>query len=261
MRLATLFAAAACSLTLLGAPASAGVLVASGDEWQLSTAAYQGEYAAGTQGFVKSLANTFGGTNYLFLTGNTNMPLSQLGDAAAQLASLGKTVSYSTGFDPVAAEAYDAVFHFGQLIDPALLAAYVNGGGNAYISLGAGWYGSAAGEAAAWNPTLATFGLVAGSTWFPGAGFVQATVTSGPAEATSLIWGYGQSIEKLSPAASSQSYIRGSFAGGPTDIGLIGASVTLAAPGAAPEPSTWALLILGFGAVGAIGRRRCAHAA
>ncbi|TAJ67945.1 MAG: PEP-CTERM sorting domain-containing protein [Phenylobacterium sp.] len=189
------------------------------------------------------------------------MPLSQLGDAAAQLASLGKTVSYSTGFDPVAAEAYDAVFHFGQLIDPALLAAYVNGGGNAYISLGAGWYGSAAGEAAAWNPTLATFGLVAGSTWFPGAGFVQATVTSGPAEATSLIWGYGQSIEKLSPAASSQSYIRGSFAGGPTDIGLIGASVTLAAPGAAPEPSTWALLILGFGAVGAIGRRRCAHAA
>lgn len=253
MRFTSLFAA--CSLALIGTPALAGVLVASGDEWQLSTAAYQGDYASGTQGFVKSLANTFGGANYLFLTGNTNVPVAQLGDAAAQLASLGKTVSYAAAFDPVTATAYDAVFHFGQLIDPGAVASYVNGGGNAYVSLGSGWYGTAAGEAAAWNPMLSTFGLVAGSTWFPSGGFVQAIVTSGPAEATSLIWGYGQSIEKLSPGASSQSYIRGSFAGGPTDIGLIGASVTLASPNGVPEPSTWAMMIVGFGLCGGLQRR------
>ena len=253
MRLVALIAAATCSLAVV-APAAAGVLVASGDEWQLSSAAYQGAYAAGTQGFVKSLASTFGGANYLFLTGNSNVPVAQLGDAAAQFATLGKTVSYSATFDPMAAQAYDAVFHFGQIIDQGAVAAYVNGGGNAYVSLGGGWYNTAAAEAAAWNPTLAQFGLVAGSTWFPATAFVQATVTSGPAEATSLIWGYGQAIEKLSPGAASQSYIRGSFAGGPTDIGLIGASVTLS-PGGVPEPSTWAMMLLGFGALGVALRR------
>lgn len=256
MRFPFLFAAVAGAFSIAGAaPAAAGVLVASGDEWQLSSAAYEGAYAAGTQGFVKSLADTFGGANYLFLTGNANVPAGQLGAAAAQLTSLGKTVSYASAFDPVAAQGYDAVFHFGQLIDQGAVAAYVNGGGNAYVSLGGGWYGTAAAEAAAWNPTFATFGLAAGSTWFSSPGFVQATVTSGPAGATSLIWGYGQSIEKLSPAASSQSYIRGSFAGGPTDIGLIGASTTLVA-GGVPEPSTWAMMILGFGLVGGWQRRR-----
>lgn len=260
MRFSSLFAAAAGALTIAGAaPACAGVLVASGDEWQLSLGAYA--YSPGTPGFVKSLADTFGGTNYLFLTGNTNISVTELSQAAAQLESLGKTVTYAAAFDPVSAEAYDAVFHFGQLIDQGAVAAYVNGGGNAYVSLGAGWYGTAAQEAAAWNPTLATFGLVAGSTWFPGQGFTLATVTSGPADATSLIWGYGQSIEKLSEAASSQSYIRGSFVGGPTDIGLIGASRTLGAPAAVPEPSAWGLMILGFGAVGAMTRRRVARTA
>ena len=102
---------------------------------------------------------------------------------------------------------------------------------------------------------LATFGLVAGDTWFSAQGFVQATVTSGPAEATSLLWGYGQSIEKLSPGAASQSYIRGSFAGGPSDIGLIGASAPLFSS-AVPEPSTWAMMLIGFAGLGAVLRRR-----
>jgi len=254
MRTSTLFAACALSVTIAFPASAAGVLVASGDEWQLSTAAYQGAYAAGTQGFVKSLADTFGGTNYLFLTGNSNVPVAQLSDAAAQLSGLGKTVSYAAAFDPAVATGYDAVFHFGQIIDQGALAAYVNGGGNAYVSLGSGWYGSAAGEAAAWNPTLAQFGLVAGSSWFPTAGFVQATVTSGPPGATSLIWGYGQAIEKISPDASSQSYIRGSFAGGPTEVGLVGASTRLV-ESAVPEPSAWAVMVLGFGLAGAFQRR------
>ncbi|MBL8555318.1 MAG: PEPxxWA-CTERM sorting domain-containing protein [Phenylobacterium sp.] len=254
MRVTILSAALAGSL-FLGAstPASAaGVLVASGDEWQLSSFAFEGDYAAGTNGFVAALAATFGGSNYLFLNGNPGLS-GQLGAAAAQFALHGKTVSYSASFNLATAQNYDAVFHFGQIIDHAALIDYVNGGGDAYVSLGSGQYGSPAGEAAAWNPTLAQFGLVAGSTWFTDAGFVKATVTSGPAGATSLLWGFGQSIDKLTPNASSQSYIRGSFANGLTDIGLVGASAPLAA--GVPEPGAWTLMILGFGAVGAMVRR------
>ena len=254
MRVTVLSAALAGSLLLgTAAHAAAGVLVASGDEWQLSSAAFAGDYAAGTNGFVAALAATFGGSNYLFLTGNGNVPVAELGAAAAEFALHGKTVSYAAAFDLDAAQDYDAVFHFGQLIDQAALVDYVNGGGDAYVSLGSGYYGSAAGEAAAWNPTLAQFGLVAGSTWFTAPGFVKATVTSGPVGATSLIWGYGQSIEKLSPSASSQSYIRGSFETGLADVGLVGASTRLVT--GVPEPGAWALMILGFGAAGGMVRR------
>jgi hypothetical protein len=253
MRVTILSAALAGSLLVGGSvPAAASVLVASGDEWQLSSFAFEGDYAAGTQGFVAALATTFGGSSYLFLNGNPGMS-GQLGAAAAEFALHGKTVSYSATFDLATVQNYDAVFHFGQIINHAALVDYVNGGGNAYVSLGSGQYGTPGLEAAAWNPTLAQFGLVAGSTWFTNPDFVKATVTSGPAGATSLLWGYGQSIDKLTPDASSQSYIRGSFANGPTNVGLIGASTRLVA--GVPEPSAWALAIVGFSAAGAMIRR------
>lgn len=245
--------AIAAALGLAASAASANTLVVSGDEWQLSNFAYDAPYTTGTQGFVASLAATFGGTNYLLLSGNGNVPGSQLSLAAAQLTSLGKTVTLS----PTFATGYDAVFHFGQAIDISAVENYFTGGGNVYISLGSGIYGSAAAEAAAWNPFLANHGLVAGSEWFSLPQFVQATVTSGPANTPGLIWGYGQSVEKLSPSATSVSYIRGSFAGGPTDIGLVGASQRLIpGGGGVPEPATWAMLIIGFGAAGSMIRRR-----
>lgn len=247
----TIVAALAVSFA---SPAFAGeTLVVSGDEWQISNSAYDAPYAAGTIQFVNAMATTFGGSNYLFLTGNSNVGQSSLTQAAAQFESLGKSVSFSATFDLVSASAYDAVFHFGQAVNPADFAAYVNGGRNAYVSLGGGWYSTAAGEAAHWNPVLAQFGLVAGSEWFPVAGFTQADVTVGPSD--SLIWGYGQSIEKLSPQSASQSYVRGTFFGGP-EIGLIGSSKALGSVSAIPEPATWALMITGFGLVGATCRRR-----
>ena len=95
---------------------------------------------------------------------------------------------------------------------------------------------------------------MAGSTWFTALGFVDATVTTGPAGATNLIWGYGQSIERL-PVGQGVSYVRGSFAGDPEDIGLIGASRVLGVS-TIPEPSSWALMILGFGLTGLAIRRR-----
>ena len=252
VRAAALFAAASLSSATL-----AGTLVASGDEWQLSNVAYEAEYIAGTTAFVNSLASTFGGTNYLLLTGNVSMNEAGLSKLVAQLTSLGKTVSYSSTFNLGTASAYDAVFPFGQYMSsPADIAAYVNGGGGAYISLGSGQYGNPGSEAAHWNPMLAQFGLVAGSTWFTDAGFVKANVVEGPT--TSLLWGYGQSIEKLTPEASSVSYIRANFAGNATVRGLVGASIdpkTPIVPGV-PEPASWALMIAGFGLVGAMSRRR-----
>ena len=239
---------------------AAGTLVVSGDEWQLSNFAYDAPYAAGTTAFANDLAITFSGTNYLFLTGGSGVSQAQLSMAAAQFQSLGKTVSYTPLFDPLVASNYDAVFHFGQFVDTNAMGAFVANGGNAYVSLGGGWWGTAAGEAAAWNPVLNQFGLVAGDTWFPGPYFVSADVTVGPT--TSLLWGYGQSIEKLSPNASSQSYIRGTFYGGP-EIGLVGASKPLGIPPVpgVPEPASWAMLIAGFGLVGMAARRRRAFAA
>ncbi len=237
--------------------ASAGVLVASGDEWTLSDYAYGAPYQTGTKAFVQDLATTFSGSNYLLLTGNGNVSNGQLTQLTAQLTALGKTVQTSATFSLATASGYDAVFHFGQGFSGdqfADLDAYVSGGGDAYVSLGSGWYGTAAGEAATWNPFLANYGLVAGTTWFTGAGFVDATVTQGPAGATNLIWGYGQSIERL-PAGNGVSYVRGSFVDGPQDIGLVGSSQRLGVAGV-PEPGTWTMMIMGFGAAGAVMRRR-----
>lgn len=253
MRITILSATLAGSLFLgTGAHAAAGVLVASGDEWQLSSFAFEGDYAAGTKGFVAALAEEFGGSKYLFLTGNPGLS-GALNAAATEFGLHGKTVTYSATFDLATAQNYDAVFHFGQIINHTALVDYVNGGGDAYVSLGSGQYGTAAGEAAAWNPTLAQFGLVAGSTWFTSAGFVKATVTSGPVGATSLLWGFGQSIDKLTSDADSRSYVRGSFTNGLADVGLVGASGSVVT--GVPEPTTWALMILGFGAAGTMVRR------
>lgn len=256
-RLALAAAMSFIALQALGTQADAGVLVASGDEWTLSNHAFATPYQAGTMAFVRDLATTFGGSNYLLLTGNGNVSDSQLSQLTAEFTALGKSIDSSTGFDTSTLGGYDAVFHFGQGLSAEQLThldSYLTGGGNAYVSLGAGWYGTAAGEAATWNPFLANYGLVAGSTWFTATGFVDATVTAGPVGATNLIWGYGQSIERL-PAGQGVSYVRGSFAGGPADVGLVGASRALGVS-AVPEPGSWALMILGVGLTGLALRRR-----
>lgn len=237
---------------LTAVSASATTLVASGDEWQLSSEAYQGTHAASTQALVRDIVSTFGGTNYLVLTGDASVNSGQLASFTSQLGTLGKSVTLSGSFSLALASGYDAVFHFGQLVNPTDIATYVNGGGNAYVSLGGGYYGNAAAEAAAWNPTLAQFGLVAGNSWFNCACFEHAAVSSGPAGVSDLTWGYGQTIDKLTPQSNSVSYVRGSFSGGP-ELGLIGKSPTGAA---IPEPSAWLLMIGGLGMAGAVLRRR-----
>lgn len=239
-----------------GGAQAAGTLVTAGDEWLLTNTAYTAPYVTGTTAFVNNIAATFGGSNYLLLTGDAATGgQSGLTSFAAQLQSLGKTVSYAATL-PANLSGYDAVFHIGQYVaSTAGLDAYVAGGGNLYLSLGGGYYGTAAGEAAFWNPFLANYGLVAGSSWFTAPGFVDATVTSGPPGVTNLVWGYGQSIDAL-PSTSGVSYVRGTFAGSTQEIGLVGTSRALVVAGGVPEPATWAMLLAGFGLAGWAMRRR-----
>ena len=250
-----------CALFALAgtSAANAGVVVAAGDEWTLSDYAYQAPYVSGTTAYVQDIVATFGGSSYLLLTGNGNVSVSLLQGLSSQLSSLGKTVDNSPTFDLTTASNYDAVFHFGQGLSASQftdLSTYVGSGGNAYVSLGSGWYGTAAGEAAAWNPFLSEHGLVAGDTWFTDAGFVEATVTQGPTGATSLLWGYGQSIEPILGSAGI-SYVRGSFAWAPENVGLVGSSAVLGAGApAVPEPGSWMMLIAGFGMLGGLMRSR-----
>lgn len=255
-----ILAAAIAVTNVAPAAAASGTVVAAGDEWLLTNAAYTGfggAYASGTSAFVNSIATTFGGTNYLLLTGDAPTGgQAGLANFAAQLGTLGKTVSYSAGL-PANLSAYDAVFHIGQgLASTAPLASYVTGGGNLYLSLGGGYFGGAADEANFWNPFLSSYGLVAGSSWFTDPAFVNATVTTGPAGVTNLLWGYGQSIDAL-PGSNGISYVRGSFVTGLSNVGLIGTSRALGVPtGGVPEPASWALMLGGFGFVGAAMRRR-----
>lgn len=254
----TLVGAVILSIGALSAPsyAASGTVVAAGDEWLLTNTAYTGIYTGGTTAFVNSIASTFGGTNYLLLTGDAPTGgQAGLTSFASQLTSLGKTVSYSAVL-PGNLSGYDAVFHIGQFLSStAPLSTYVSNGGNLYLSLGGGYFGGAAAEANFWNPFLANYGLVAGSTWFTDPTFVNATVTTGPTGVTNLLWGYGQSIDAIANT-NGVSYVRGSFATGLTNVGLIGTSRQLVVPNGVPEPAAWAMMIAGFGFVGSSMRRR-----
>lgn len=252
------FAVTSASIPAFAVP---GTVVAAGDEWLLTNAAYTGIYTGGTTAFVNSITNTFGGTNYLLLTGDAPTGgQAGLTNFAGQLAMLGKTVSYSASL-PGSLAGYDAVFHIGQHLEStAQLSTYVANGGNFYLSLGGGYFGGPAAEAAFWNPFLASYGLVAGSTWFTDPAFVNATVTTGPAGVTNLLWGYGQSIDAIANTTG-VSYVRGNFVNGLTNIGLIGTSRQLAAPGGVPEPASWVLMIAGFGLVGGVLRRQSTRTA
>lgn len=256
---ATAMAAAGAGMGLpVPAHATGGTLIAAGDEWLLTQTAYTGIYETGTRAFVNSIAATFGGSRYLLLTGDAPTGgQAGLQSLAAQLASLGKTVLYAPTL-PGSLAGYDAVFHFGQAIAPAALDGYVENGGNLYVSLGGGYFGSAAGEAAAWNPFLAQYGLVAGSVWGPTPGFVNVTVTHGPPDVDNLIWGYGQTIDAL-PRSSGVSYVRGLYPGSRTELGLVGTSRALVdgtGNGAVPEPATWLTMLVGFGLAGRAMRRQ-----
>ena len=64
-----------------------------------------------------------------------------------------------------ALQQYDGLFVAAVPADSQLLIDYVLGGGNVYVAAGTGGFGSAASEAAAWNPFLEQFGLRFHDVW------------------------------------------------------------------------------------------------
>jgi hypothetical protein len=249
---------------LAGSPALAvNTLVVSGDEWQLSDSAYSLTNAGTTQ-LAKGIAGLFGGKNYMLVSDNGNVPLSSLGTLASDITALGKTISTSTTFGAATLVGQDAVFLFGGTLgsSPAeqlLLKNFINGGGNVYISLGTGYFGSASAEAAAWNPLLNQFGLSAGGTWFPVAGFTSvSTVASGGAldaavVPNSITWGYGQDISELSPVNPQTSLLMADFGVGYGTLGAFGIYQPV------PEPGTYALMLGGLALLGWRARARTAQ--
>lgn len=249
-------AVAAVALTSAWSGAwGAGYVVASGDEWQLSDSAFNTAYAPSTTVMLNEITTAFGGSKYLLIP-NIYVGPSSFTHLVSHLQGQGKTVTFGTG-ESSDFSGYDAVLHFGARVSStAPYASFVAGGGNLYLSLGGGEYpGGSEPEAEMWNPFLASHGIVGGNNWFHLAAPDAAAITTGPAGMTELFWNYGQSMDVLA-GSSAISYVRGSFNNGPADIGLIAANRAFALPAGVPEPATWGLMIIGFGAIGTALRRR-----
>ncbi|HEV3332961.1 MAG TPA: hypothetical protein VG096_18365 [Bryobacteraceae bacterium] len=129
-------------------------IVVSHDEWMFSN----GELGVDddTQ-FAKSIASflTGGSGNILILSNNFGLDGSNLQNL---LTTSGYSVTESTVV-PVSLSGFNAVFVGGMAVNNALLTSYVNGGGSVFLEAGTGSFGTAAAEAAAWNPFLNAFDL------------------------------------------------------------------------------------------------------
>lgn len=87
--------------------------------------------------------------------------------------------------------------------------------------------------------------------------FTSATLNGTPLTPGSFPGGQTLSITSLATIAGTQTLVINGTSGGD---GSFGGNISFA-PSVVPEPGTWALLILGFGAVGSLMRRRARSAA
>jgi RHS repeat-associated protein len=135
-------------------------IIVSGDEWPLSNAGF----AANPDGrtYISNVARCFAGSKprARFLARSSNFGVTDSG-----LRQLMSDEGHDYVVDPNAPwtletlSSYDGVFLAGAGVpDTDVLVRYVQQGGHVYIAAGTG-QGTAAGEAAAWNPFLSTYGL------------------------------------------------------------------------------------------------------
>lgn len=265
----TVCALAAC-LSVTAAPLMAGTMgnvVAFGDEWTLSDAAYDGSNAGGdfyagdrasTERLVGNLSSFLGGTNYLIATNNAYAYGS---DFQANLAGAeGKTVSRvntQAGFDAALSSA-DVVFLAGTIGagSAASLNSFIAGGGSVVVSLGTGNFGTAVGEAAAWNGFLGTYGLAAQNIWTLLPRWTPLSVIDGATGlddgVANLLWGYGNQIQLVGPSPQN-GLVTGTFGG--STASAIGTYNGMPATAPVPLPAGLPLVLSGLGAL-ALTRRR-----
>ncbi|MBC8137152.1 MAG: PEP-CTERM sorting domain-containing protein [Fibrella sp.] len=246
-----LLSIAAATVATMSAPVQAQKVVAVGDEWLLSDTAFTNN-TVNTTNFALNIASEFdeGNPAASFLAYSSNFGLTG-GSLAAAMTGAGYswTVSTAQPFTLATLNTYQGVFLGGTPgsggANAAVLAAYVNGGGNVFVMAGTGEFGSAPGEASAWDPFLNTFGLGFGSTWFESASVVPITVvpSANPLQSgvSTVTWGFGQSAFETNPANTlTDTAITGQFSTNQPIVSTFGiGSVSV------PESGTVALLMGG----------------
>jgi len=226
-------------------PAHAGRVVANNDEWATSDTGYTSAGFASTNNFVTNLATFLAGAGGNILVYSDVFALNQ-SFFKASLAAAGFNVTYGKASSDLTG--YDAVFLSETLPGSVSgLTTFVNGGGGVYIGAGTGFPGPA-GEAARWNPFLASFGLQLDSVYNICCGNDPADNTNHALlnGVTQLYYRDGNTVSAAAgnPYASVIEYSS-------NGVGLIGVYDS-----ALPEPSTY--FLVGAGLFAAYLKRRSA---
>ncbi|MBX9602952.1 MAG: PEP-CTERM sorting domain-containing protein [Bryobacteraceae bacterium] len=232
-------------------PAWGGSIVVNHDEWTTSNTGFSNAGGSNAANFVLNAANFLTGGSGDILIYSTNFSLNQ-SSFLNTLTGAGYTVQQHSvnpiaTFDLASISGFEAIFLAGPPVPAnlAVLTAYVNQGGSVYLAGGTAGIGSAADEAAAWNPFLNAFGLSFGSP-FNGVSGNIAPSTSHPlfSGVAQLYYNNGNTVSAIGPGASI-------IATNSQGLGLIGIATPV------PEPATTLLT-----AAGALGlwllRRRAA---
>lgn len=271
-----LFSTAAAAIVATTAFAQTGHIIAIGDEWLLSDQAFIDQPAQSLQ-LANNIANYFSGPTGNFLVLSSSPPV---GSVAGQRGVLGDSLTFAminAGHSWIvnpedftltlaALQSYDAVFFSGGVgsgaANAAVLAQYVNGGGSILVMAGTGDFGSAQGEADAWNPFLNQFGLGFGNEWFASGASLLSIPTLPSAHpvgslVTSASWGFGQTAMDLDPSDPlNEVAVFGDFTGfgGPTGFNI--AAVPIIATYNLVTPTPAAATLLGLGGAAFFRRRR-----
>lgn len=232
---------------------AAGKLIVSGDDWTLTTG------SPGAAPLAQNIAGQFGGTNFLLVDDNPYLPFSAYAYVTQTLQARG-SVEFSPGFDAAALARSDTVFLFGTPggysgADRDALEVYLLEGGNVFIQLGTGLYGSGAGEADYWNVLFEKFGLRAERYHGPG-GWNSPRIDqdSSPLAAgvPTVLWANGNYLSAIAGREAEVSIVLAEFSEIPGIVGVIAM-----APAMVPEPASALLLLVGVIAVGLRAGRRC----
>lgn len=270
--------AAAATVPAPLAFAQPGSIITIGDEWLLSDQAFA-EQPAQSQQLAANIATYFSGPtgNFLVLSNSpaVNFP-GQRGVMGDSLAFSMINGGHSWIVNPeeftislAALQSYDAVFFSGTVgsgaANAAILAQYVQGGGNVLVMAGTGDHGGgSAGEAAAWNPFLNQFGLGFGDAWFglrDGPNLLQIPTLPTAHPLGSFIngvrWDNGQTAMDLDPNDPLNAVaLFGNFAGFSPLPGGDPSMTPIIATYNVPIPTPSAAALLGLGVCACLRRRR-----